>query len=115
MKKYDLFLRAVGPVASLAVPLSRSPMTWASPDDRASVALSTSFSASRNDRKSARDDGGVGSARGRRCAHVHDLKRSWPVRLCDINDRFWDIVMALFPPITRNFHRNHLVTLQLFC
>ena len=39
MKKYDRFLRraVVGPVASLAVPLSRSPMTWAS-SDRASAA-----------------------------------------------------------------------------
>ena len=25
----------------------------------------------------ARDDGGVGSARGRRCAHMHDLEKSW--------------------------------------
>ena len=35
----------------------------------------------------ARDDGGVGSARGRRCAHVHDLERSWPVRFCDPTGR----------------------------
>ena len=92
MKKYDRFLRraVVGPVASLAVPLSRSPMTWASPDraTAASVAAAA-FVLGIAATERARDDGGVGSARGRRCAQVQDLEGSWPLRFCDPNGRVW--------------------------